>query len=233
MPSSTYDLSPTVLKDIIEWDITNWSVSLQYWKEHTSKDLSSSTALELGSRHGGLSLWLALNGAKVLCTDLHGPTNLAVEKHKKYNVASLISYQAVDALDIPYRGYFDIVAFKSVLGEIGHNSKESQMNAVRQIHACLRDTGELLFAENLVASPVHRYLRNRYVEWAKIWRWVTIPEMLEFLSIFSQVRYMTLGFLGALGRNEWQRNVLGAIDRKLDPVVPERWRYLMIGIARK
>jgi len=47
------------------------------------------------------------------------------------------------------------------------------------------------------------------------------------------VRYITLGFLGAPGRNEQQRNVLGAIDRKLDPVVPEGWRYVMIGIARK
>ena len=83
------------LRDIIEWDIPNWSVALQYWKKKTAHNLSLINALEVGARHGRLSLWAALNGMNVLSTDLQGPSNEAIEKHKKYNVSHVIKYEAL------------------------------------------------------------------------------------------------------------------------------------------
>ena len=65
------------LEDIIEWDINNWSSAIEYWHMHRHSEWSSMKAIEIGSRHGGLSLWAALNGMDVLCTDLKGPSNEA------------------------------------------------------------------------------------------------------------------------------------------------------------
>lgn len=223
------------LDDIIEWDVSNWSLALEYWGKNTSHDLSKTRALEIGSGKGGLSLWMALNGAKVLCTDLHKPGDLAIEKHKKYNVENLIDYQALNVLDIQYIDRFDIVFFKSVLGGIGaDDNKENQINAIHQMYKCLKKGGELFFAENLVASPIHHFLRKNFILWGKKWRYVSIEEMLEMLSVFSDVRYITVGFLGAFGRNEWQRKMLGAFDKSfINFLVPIDWRYIMIGIAKK
>lgn len=85
------------LNDIIEWDIPNWSVALDYWPKFTIQNASSINALELGSRNGGLSLWAALNGMKILCTDIERPTNRAIEKHRSYGVSDRIKYKALNA----------------------------------------------------------------------------------------------------------------------------------------
>lgn len=227
--------SKLCIADVIEWDISNWSRALKYWEENTSVDLSSAKALEIGSRNGGLSLWMALHGSRVLCSDIHGPSERAVPTHQKYNVSRLIDYKSIDALDIPYEEEFDVVLFKSVLGAIGKsNNVYAQFKAVRQIYKCLKKDGELFFAENLVASPIHRFLRARYVRWGTQWRYVTIEEMLQFLSVFTDIRHITVGFLGALGRTERQRKILGVCDRfLLDCLVPARWRYIIAGVARK
>lgn len=221
--------------DIVEWDVVNWSVALDYWPRHTRQDLPSAHALEIGSRHGGLSLWAALNGMQVVCTDLDGPSNLAVEKHKRYGVSDRITCRALNALSIPYRDQFDVVMFKSVLGGIGRDhDAERQARAIVEIHKSLKKGGELWFAENMVASPLHHFARRRYVKWGHTWRYVAIREMMEYLSVFSRVEYTAVGFLGAFGRSPFQRQVLGKIDRIIaDRLVPASWRYIMIGIAAK
>ncbi len=146
-----------------------------------------------------------------------------------------ITYKALNALSIPYRDQFDVVMFKSVLGGIGRqDDAESQARAIVEIHKSLKKGGELWFAENLVASPLHQFARRRYVKWGHTWRYVAIREMTEYLSVFSRVEYTTLGFLGAFGRTPAQRQVLGRMDRILaDRLVPESWHYIMMGIAAK
>ena len=180
-------MNPTYnLYDIIEWDISNWSVALGYWNKNTRHDLVSSwiNALKIGAWHGWLSLWAASNGIKVLCSDLEYPSK-AIEKNRYYNVSHLIEYAALDALSIPDYNKFDIVIFKSVLGGIGRqNNRTDQAKAIKEIYKCLREGGELWFAENLVASPFHQVLRRRYVKWGNSWRYVTIQEMREFLLLF-------------------------------------------------
>jgi SAM-dependent methyltransferase len=208
--------STPTLNDIIEWDIPNWSVALEYWKKNTIHNLSSVHALEIGSKHGGLSLWAALNGMNVLCTDIGSPSSKAIEKHRRYGVAHLIKYEVLNALYIPYSEMFQVVFLKSVLGGVGDHAK-----AIEEIYKSLSKGGELWFAENLAGSPLHRFLRKRYVQWGNTWRCVTIHELLECFSMFSTFSYKTVGFLGALGRSPFQRRVLGMIDRIIaDKMVP-------------
>jgi len=223
------------LPDVVEWDVRNWGVALEFWTRHSHLDLGSCDALEIGSRHGGLSLWLAQQGARVVCSDLGPPSEVARRKHADAGVAHRVRYQRIDGTRIPYVGQFDLIVFKSVLGGIGRPAdRAAQARAVAEMHGALKPGGELFFAENLVASPVHQFLRRRFVEWSASWRYVAIDEMREFLAPFSEIAYRTVGLVGVFGRTSGQRALLGALDRALlDALVPERWRYVIVGVARK
>jgi SAM-dependent methyltransferase len=225
-----------LLSDIMGWDIVNWSTAIEYWEKNTPIEISNSYSLEIGAgNNGGLSLWLALKGSKVVCSSLGGVSDKVKASHNKYNVSSLIEYQDINALSIPYHERFDAIAFKSVLGAIGRNDNfEVQKQAIQEMYKALKSGGELLFAENLTSTNIHMFLRKKYGAGKHSWRYVTIDEMIEVLSHFSQYKYITTGFLGTLGRNRKQRIILGRIDRAfLDHLIPERWRYVIIGIAKK
>ena len=103
-------------KDIIEWDVRNWGTVIDFIKEN-HMDFKGKRVLELGARNGGLGLYYALKGAKVVCSDLEGPTKDAHELHKRYGVSNSVEYEAIDATDIPdkYKGKFDYITFKSVI----------------------------------------------------------------------------------------------------------------------
>lgn len=229
-------MSPTACDaDFLEWDVRNWSAALEFWRAHSRQSFSESSALEVGSRNGGLSLWLALQGARVLCSDL-GPANQnAIRQHQAHSVSHLIQYRSIDVTDIPYKDEFDIVLFKSVLGMVGTpDSKERQARAIAEIHRALKKGGELFFAENLRASPLHQCFRRSFVQWGTQWRYVSVGEMEEFLFPFSHVQCRTLGFAGAFGRGERQRNLLAILDERiLNHIVPEDWRYIIVGVATK
>ncbi|HEX8160362.1 MAG TPA: methyltransferase domain-containing protein [Pyrinomonadaceae bacterium] len=231
---SAADVADANLADFVEWDLSNWSPALDFWLQSTSLDLSGSVALELGAGLGGLSLWLALRGARVVCSDLKGATDEARALHRKYNVQHLITYRAVDATSIPYAGHFDLVLFKSVLGDVGRGGRrELQARAVGEIYKSLRPGGELWFAENLTGSALHR-LARRFIRRGSLWRYVSLDEMKELLSPFGRHACRTTGFLGVFGRGGVPRKLLGALDHALfNHVVPERWRYVVIGTAKK
>lgn len=226
-------------RDYIEWDIANWSKSLTYWIDNSHVNLQGSRALELGGRHGGLSLWLAQQGASVVCTDLTGPSELAREKHRKFGVENRIEYASANALDLSYQDEFDLVIFKSILGGIGedvgeHNSLSNQALAIANMHNALKPGGELLFAENLSASPIHQFLRRQAVPWAQSWNYPALAELRKHFSVFSEISLSTAGFAGAFGRSETQRSVLGLIDTLLfDRILPEKYHYIAFGVARK
>lgn len=222
-------------QEFVEWDVRNWSEALNFWVEHTNQDISTCTALELGSRHGRLSLWLALQGARVLCSDVGQPSKGAIQEHQARGVSNLIQYESIDATRIPYTNQFDLVVFKSMLGALGESAgKAAQARAIAEMHKALKKGGELFFAENLIASPLHQTLRRRFVQWGIGWRYVSMEEMHEFLSPFSRVQYRTLGFAGAFGRGEMLRNVLGILDQAiLSRLLPEKWRYITVGVATK
>jgi 2-polyprenyl-3-methyl-5-hydroxy-6-metoxy-1,4-benzoquinol methylase len=92
-----------LIKDIIEWDIVNWSKAIDYWESHIILEDKNYKCLELGGRRGGLSLWLALKNNHVICSDLYNPKDSATDLHNKYQVNSRINYEAIDATQIHYK----------------------------------------------------------------------------------------------------------------------------------
>lgn len=222
------------LADVVEWDVWNWSLALNFWESFNSLDLQNCLVLELGAANGGLSLWLALKGARVVSSDLHGPTPAARQLHGKYGVGHLIEYRCVDATSIPYENRFDLVVFKSMLGDIGRGDRpELQARAVGEMFKALKPGGELWFAENLSGSALHRVAR-RFIKRGRLWRYLTVPEIEQLMSPFIQQSHVTAGFLGVFGRGGALRNALGAVDRLLcNRLLPDRWKYAIFVRARK
>lgn len=219
------------LKKIIVWDIVNWSRAIKFWEENCAISGTDYNCLELGSSKGGLSLWLALNGNHVYCTDINGPEPSAYEIHSAYHCESRITYGCMDALHIPYQDYFDIIVFKSIMGGISFAEPENKKLIISQIHKALKSNGRLLFAENLEATFFHRFFRSKFG--TKNWNYLNIGEVEDVFSCFKKTSYITTGFLGCFGRNEWQRNFLGKVDKVLDPFLSFKNKYIIIGQAVK
>lgn len=227
-------LKRDILKDIIDWDIENWSKAIDFWDKNISIKNKNYQCLELGSRKGGLSLWLALNGNSVICSDINSPEKEASIIHKKYECHRKIKYESIDATKIPYHNHFDVIAFKSILGGISRDKRNKmKKKVVGEIHKALKPGGKLIFAENLEASIIHKYLRKYFTKWGSHWNYFRIEEINDVFSSYKSINYVTVGFLGAFGRNEEQRKILGRVDRIVEKMIPQKNRYILIGIAEK
>jgi SAM-dependent methyltransferase len=220
-----------VIKDIVAWDIVNWSSAIKYWEDNAQVTNKNYECLELGSSKGGMSLWLALNGNNVLCTDLNGPEADAHRIHEKYSCTPRITYAAMDATKIPYENHFDVVIFKSIVGGISSGNQQNKAKTLNEIHKALKPGGKLLFAENLEATFLHKILRRNFG--TKGWNYLTFNEIKDVFSSYHKVHYKTTGFFGCMGRNEWQRNFLGNVDNMLSWVIPNKSKYIVIGVAEK
>lgn len=234
-PSRLFLMNKELLLDVFEWDIANWSRAALFWQSHSNQNPESGNALEIGARHGGLSLWLALQGMKVVCSDLNYPSETAREKHKKYGVSQLITYENISALDIPYKNEFDFVIFKSVLGGVGRNNNSENIHvALKNMYDALKPGGELFFVENLKGSALHQFFRKKFVKWGESWNYLSIDQIREYTPMFSSLNYQTVGFLGAFGPNEKFRRIFGKLDKLIfDKITPSNWHYIFIGVARK
>ncbi len=223
-------------EDIIGWDVVNWSRSLEFWESKLNIDYSDCYSLELGSENnGGISLWLALKGSKVVCSWYENVPNQAKLTHKKYGVAELITYEKIDARTIPYTEKFDIIVYKSMLGGIvGNGQLDVATNVIDNIYNALKPNGKLLFAENLSSTSIHKIMRARFGCGGKLWRYFTIPEIQSFHTRFSSFEYVPTGFLGCFGATEKQRRALATLDKKVfEKIIPQSWKYIITGIATK
>lgn len=222
------------LKDIIEWDIVNWSKAIPYWEKYGNLDSKKLKCLELGGRKGGLSLWLGLKGHEVICSDLESPEAEAKPKHNKYNLTRSIIYQSISAADIPFKNELDVITFKSILGGICRNGNDKlKQEIINEIHHSLKPGGKLIFSENLKSSLLHQFFRKRFTNWGAQWNYLDYSEVKPLMSNFSKFNYTTLGFWGAFGRNEKQRNFLGKIDNWFEKIIPKKMHYIVIGVAEK
>jgi SAM-dependent methyltransferase len=223
-----------LLRDVLQWDVQSWKTALDFWAIALG-NRSGLNCLEIGAGSGGLSLWLALRGHHVTCSDRTEVARTAAELHRKYGVAGTITYADVDATTIDFEECFDVVVFKSVLGGIGRAERmDRQELAVREMHKALKPGGQLLFAENGAASPLHQLMRKRFVPWGAEWRYPTRDEMRHLLAPFSRVDLRATGFLAAFGRSERQRDLLAFFDRwGFKRVVPESLSYIFYGSAVK
>ena len=221
------------LKDIFQWDVENWSRCLKFWEKYLPSDLKGLKVLEIGCGNGGLSLYFALRGANVICSDLQYPEK-AEYFHKNYGLKDNIHYASINALDIPYNDYFDIVCFKSVMDGVSRDGNDEYKNLmVKEIYKSLKEGGYLFFAENLSGCLIHRIARRLFVRWGKSWNYLKMSELGGLFNNFAGFQYITYGFFGALGRNESQRMILGKLDRILIKIIPSRWHYIIFGVAKK
>ncbi len=229
--------NPPSLEDYLQWDIYVWRKALKYWEEIlNSRNIKSVTALEIGSKDGGLSLFLSYNfNMKVLCSDLNNTTENAKLLHKKFNVANKIEHIKEDATKLSFdSNTFDIVIFKSVLGSIGRNNDSAvQKKAIDEMHRVLKPDGILLFAENCKASFVHSALRKIFSKWASYWRYVTYYEMSDMLDDFSYKQIHTCGFLSAFVPNKFLKKIIFPLDNFFEKLVSEKSRYVIYGYAVK
>ena len=221
------------INDVIQWDIVNWSRAIPLWQKHLKTSFKGYQCLELGGNAGGLSLWMALNGGDSICSDLENPEEIASPLHNKYPRLN-IKYEAINALEIPYSNHFDLVAFKSILGGVSRGGRnERKKETANQIHKSLKKGGQLIFSENLIASPLHQFFRKKFVKWGNDWNYLSIDEVDAIFEDFESFNYKTIGFFGAFGRMESQRSFLGRLDQIFDKVFPKRNHYILIGVATK
>ena len=224
-------LTKKELKDIVQWDIKNWSNVLPFWEEHFDFK-PNSKVLALGEREGGLSLYFAKRGCKVICSDYKPLPGSTKEIHNFYGVSDLIEYRQIDMKNIDLPGdSVDVVVFKSVLGALGN--AQDQAAAISEINRVLKKGGVFLFAENLRGSALHQFLRNKYVKWAVNWRYVSGQDMVGWTKDFHSYDSKTFGVLALFGRTEKQRRFLGFFDRLITPITPVKWRYILFGSAFK
>lgn len=168
--------------DVLQWDVLTWSKAIDYWEKKVDWD-KVNDCLELGGRQGGLSLWLALKGKHVICSDLEDVKSTASKLHMNYKVEHPIEYQDIDATNIPYENKFDLIVFKSIIGGIAKiGGIEIQKKVFQEIYKALKPGGVLIFAENLIASPLHQFARKKFNKWGEYWRYLTIEETQSFLS---------------------------------------------------
>ncbi len=222
------------IRDVLQWDTASWAPALRYWESAVDWDRVGS-GLELGSNQGGLSLWLASKGVHTVCSDLLDVVKRAGPLHRRYGVEHLVQYRDHDATALPYTEEFDVVVFKSIIGGIGRDGHaERQRKVFEQVHKALRPGGMLLYAENLRASPLHRWVRKRFVPWGASWRYPTVAELESFLQPFARHTLFTTGVLATFGRSEAQRNALARVDKLfVSAVAPRAWRYIAYGVAVK
>jgi SAM-dependent methyltransferase len=225
-----------IIQDSIYWDIVNWSKAIEFWDNFLKHIPNNARAIELGcGANGGLSLWLASKGYDVVCSGYNEISETTKNIHNKYNLAKKIEYRIVDALAIPYKEYFDVVCFKSILGGIVRdNDQQIAEKVISEIYKALKPGGALLFSENLTASKFHRLLRTKYGALKNKWRYFTIAEMEYLLKNYSSFNYKTFGFIGCFGRNEKQKQLLGQIDSFVfDKILSDKLHYLISGIVIK
>lgn len=227
-------MNSRLIEDIVEWDIKNWSKALDYWSKNAKVDSGELDCLELGGRRGGPSLWLAMQGNNVICSDLESPEEQAKPLHEKYKCEDLVVYESINATDIPYENRFDIVIFKSILGGIsGNGQNELKKKTIDEIYKSLKPGGKLLFAENLESSGLHRFMRKKFVNWGSRWNYLKYSEINHVFDSFEVKNFETAGFFGAFGRTEKQRKFLSFFDEIFKFIIPKSKRYIVFGIAEK
>ena len=226
------ELTQELLKDIVEWDIVNWGKVIKRWNE-SDCDFEGKKVLDIGGRNGGLSLFFALKGARVLCSDYGGVPDAARELHRRYGVSERVEYEDIDATAIGRKSEFDVICFKSVLGGIGSGgNRQRQVQAISEMMRALKPNGALLFCENLRASPLHRLARRLFVKWGKTWYYQSLKEIRDLVSEYQVCDCKTVGFFGAFGRSEKMRHFLGHIDTVFDKFCFPSSRYICSMIVR-
>ena len=223
----------SLIRDIIAWDVSTWKSAIFLW-DRLFPEMTEKLVLDIGARDGGLSLYFALRGCNVVCSDIYSPGEKALRLHRDYRVSDRISYEKIDATAIDCGdNCFDFVCMKSVMPSIGYDGRANQQKAMGEIYRVLKPGGSLLFAENLAATRVHMYFRSRFTNWGDKVRYIHLAELPELFSDFQALHFTSHGFLAVFGRSEMQRSILHCLDRIIEPLISDYSKYLVVGCATK
>lgn len=230
-----------LVEAIFEWDVSTWSKALEVWlPQMRERALHTETprALDIGARHGGLTLLAALEGFTVDSTDITQPGEEARALHLRYGVSKQVRYAAIDVTHahLLEKETYDLVMFKSILGGIGHSGRDDlQLAALQNMSDALKPGGILCFAENLKGTWMHETLRKRFTAWGKAWNYPDLDRLVGMLRTAKlDPTLYTTGVLATFGRTESQRHWLGKLDRHLlNVLTPKRSRYVAFGFAVK
>lgn len=228
------------IDEIIEWDVLNWSQLVKYWQPILDGLPRNSKILAVGERNGGLSLWLALMGFDVVCTDMKPVTSAAVELHKKYKVAHKIEYMELDILDTGNtQALYDVVIAKSVIGGLKANRHQSrtrsfdvQKLAVNNIYTLLKPGGYFFSAENLLGGALFRYARKLKGK-HKGWRHLDHRELHELYNQYPIVQIKTFGILPTFFSRRAYNYSMYLINKYILFFMPMRSRYIAFVTAQK
>jgi len=227
---------------IIEWDVHNWSQALPFWEEVLKQFIPSETKiLALGERSGGLSIWLAQKGYKVICSDFGGIAENVQNEHKQYLGNDNIQYRDINIFKIPFSDHeFDIVIAKSVIGGLkliqsdkSTRSLENQKLAIQEIFRVLKDSGYFLGAENLVGHKAIQRLREFYKKGNIGWRHLNPNEVIELFAPFSKLKTKFFGLLPGLFKSNIVNLVIYKINTMLDKILNDNHKYICFFCARK
>ncbi|OSZ82376.1 hypothetical protein CAP35_03650 [Chitinophagaceae bacterium IBVUCB1] len=227
-------------KDVIEWDVLNWSYALRVWQPVVDTFSKSSKVLAIGERNGGLSLWLAMQGFQVTCTDRVGITEHAKKIHRKYGVADNITYEAIDIVnDAPATSAYDIIIMKSVLGglksDYGNAATRTDVVrniAIQNIYSSLKSGGVLLTADNLQGSNLVQAIRNAKGK-NQTWHYLSIDEIKTLFSIFHQTDIYTFGIIPTRFSVPIINKAVFILNTILKRLLPVSSSYISVIAARK
>ena len=217
--------------NFINWDVPNWERALIFLDSKKSVSFKDKKVLEIGARDGDLSLWAAIKGAHVICSDINGPSQVAFEAANHYKLKK-IEFKALDALNLPFSNKFDYVLFKSVLGGIGKaDSIENQTIAMKQIYQVLKPGGECLFIENMRGTWLHNILRKKFGSGITNWYYPSLMEFYGLSKNFNKVSYRTFGYIG-LGDFPL-KNFRSKLDSYLEKIIDPSCHYIYAGVYQK
>jgi len=222
-------LTAELLKDIIQWDIEVWKNTLTVWQKFlpNNKNLK---VLCIGEREGGLSLWFALQGFEVTCSDYKLKADKSLPLHKKYESGSLnINYKQLDVLNLDLQtDAYDIIAFKSVLG--GLSTEANVIKAISELNRTLKPGGQIYFAENIKSSILHQVLRKRFTKWSSYWYYPSYSSLTNlFSSTFKKEEYCSFGFFNIFGKGPLKKIML-FFEKRIR--MPQSLRYMALGVYR-
>lgn len=228
-------LSQDLLTAVMEWDVFTWAGCLDYWRPQLSHRTDRpQRVLAIGERQGGLSLWFALQGYDVVCTDVFPPHASARQMHARFGVSDRITYAAVDALSLPFPdASFDVVTAKSVIGGLKLDRRDpstrtlaTQQRAIDEARRVLRPGGWYLGAENLIGSRLHQWGRLLKNGKRPRWRYLTPGEIDHLFQRYARTEYTTAGLIGTRWSRPWVNRLAAATDRLLTPLTPASTRYV-------
>lgn len=221
------------INDIINWDVETWKEILPYWeKQITNYSKTTSKCIEIGSRDGGISLWMAQKGFKITCSDIYYDLEDAKKLHLKYGINTTILYEKIDVLDWNEKNKYDVIILKSVLGAL-QNEKTIEI-AIKNIYSNLKEGGILLFAENSKGTFLHQQFRKRFTDWGNIWFYFDEKSITSFLKKMKVIEVKYNGVLTVFGNRIGFSRLFSKFDKFfLNKIAPNKAKYMLFGYAKK